>query len=908
MARRGLVDTPAGYVFASGAPDTVSDELAGASGAEVLERIMGNNDLMGIAFLEQGMRLSRTVCRVWVDATAAGGAAAFGTGFLVSPSLMLTNHHVLGDPEVAARSLAQFDYALHEDGSPYPAALFEVDVDRFHLADKALDFALVALKPNSREGRPLPEYGWNQLIADEGKAIEAQYSNIIQHPAAGYKQLALRENRIVDIFSDYLHYTADTLGGSSGSPVFNDRWEVIALHHSGVWATNAAGKPLCVDGVTVWRPEMGEDQLKWLYNEGVRVSSLVRFIQAQPVGASRKELVEEMLNMVARPTASAPAATGGRQAEQTAYANADGVATWTIPLRISMSIGDTAPARVRPPAAVAPPLPEVAAKAPTRPEKPPNAGEHVGDAELLREAQQAFGRYGALKVRLGYEFRDGVITKNRALVVTVAEKASMTTLRTLGYDRLPDTFRGMPVQVTPQTPEDIMAEQLGPAGHERLASFAMPRAEEITYKPPAGVNLGRVTDRMKVTAHVSPDVGWPTLAPFLSATRRRLVVGMYDFGAPHIVKATEAMGKKTGFQKFTLSMREHGSLGDPEGDGVKANDYDNADAAKELANQLKAKFECAFVAQGLVNGWIAKAYHIKVAVRDSSAFWISSGNWQSSNQPDVAPLNDNPQTIEPLHTYNREWHAIVEHDELAKTFEAYLLNDFNNNPAAEEAAQIPLPDLFVPIELPGLDLEATPAFRYFEPFIDDRQFSVTPLLTPDRFVEPVVELINRAQNEILLQNQTFAAPLDGQDELAQLIDAIIGQQNRGVKVRIIIRKFMAAKDRQNLEMLADRGLDPASVRYQINSHTKGLIIDRKEVLLGSQNWTQLGVTLNRDASLLFEDPALAQYFAQIFDHDWNVLASPKIGSGKTATRVARANEATPPGFVRISAADVLNPP
>jgi phosphatidylserine/phosphatidylglycerophosphate/cardiolipin synthase-like enzyme len=244
---------------------------------------------------------------------------------------------------------------------------------------------------------------------------------------------------------------------------------------------------------------------------------------------------------------------------------------------------------------------------------------------------------------------------------------------------------------------------------------------------------------------------------------------------------------------------------------------------------------------------------------------------------------------------------------LAKTFESFLLNDFYNNTASVENAQIPLPDLFVPVELPGLDLEAAPAFRYFEPFIDNRQFTVTPLLTPDLFVEPVVELIKRAQNEILLQNQTFAAPLKGQDDLAQLVDAIIGQQNRGVKVRIIIRKFMAAKDRQNLEMLVDRGLDPASVRYQVNSHTKGLIIDRKEVLLGSQNWSQLGVTLNRDASLLFEDTALAQYFAQIFDHDWNVLASPKISGGKTTARVAGANEATPPGFVRISAADVLNP-
>jgi phosphatidylserine/phosphatidylglycerophosphate/cardiolipin synthase-like enzyme len=184
---------------------------------------------------------------------------------------------------------------------------------------------------------------------------------------------------------------------------------------------------------------------------------------------------------------------------------------------------------------------------------------------------------------------------------------------------------------------------------------------------------------------------------------------------------------------------------------------------------------------------------------------------------------------------------------------------------------------------------------------------VTPLLTPDTFLEPVLAMIERARNEILLQNQTFNAPTDRQPELASLIDALIRKQQQGVKLRIIIRKFMASKDRQNLEALVDRGLSLGSVRFQANSHTKGLIIDRKEVLLGSQNWSQSGVTLNRDASLLFEDVPMAEYFAKIFDHDWRVLATPKIGSEALNGRIAGPQERTPNGYVRIRAADLLNP-
>jgi len=40
---------------------------------------------------------------------------------------------------------------------------------------------------------------------------------------------------------------------------------------------------------------------------------------------------------------------------------------------------------------------------------------------------------------------------------------------------------------------------------------------------------------MTVVAHVSPEKGWPILKDFLSKTKKKLVVGMYDFGAKHIL-------------------------------------------------------------------------------------------------------------------------------------------------------------------------------------------------------------------------------------------------------------------------------------------------------------------------------------------------------------------------------------
>jgi phosphatidylserine/phosphatidylglycerophosphate/cardiolipin synthase-like enzyme len=316
-----------------------------------------------------------------------------------------------------------------------------------------------------------------------------------------------------------------------------------------------------------------------------------------------------------------------------------------------------------------------------------------------------------------------------------------------------------------------------------------------------------------------------------------------------------------------------------------------------------------WVKTGRVNGWVASSYHIKVAVRDQKAFWLSSGNWQSSNQPKADPLGEEPPRRVWLDKYNREWHAVVENSALAKIFEAYLLHDFQNNLGADRFESLGfeslnLPDLLIPEEffMPSA-AERTGRFQYFQPFDENRAFIVTPL--PDNYHDEALKLVESAEEELLIQNQTFNAPKQDQGRLRELIDAVIAKQHAGVSVRVIFRILFPANARQVIEELKDYGFDVNSLKVQKNCHTKGIVVDRKKVLLGSQNWSNDGVSVNRDASLLFEDAPLAKYFANIFDHDWNNIARQNIGPERLPIERVAADEKTPPGFVRLNWKDYL---
>ena len=146
---------------------------------------------------------------------AGGGQIGWGSGFLISPDLVLTNHHVLEDADTAGSSRLQMPGEDDIDGNPLPVQVFDLDPKRFFITspiDK-LDYTIVAVKPRA-DGTTVASFGFNRLIGATGKLVKGEYVSIIQFPNGGQKQIALRQNQVVDIFTNFVHYETDTSPGS----------------------------------------------------------------------------------------------------------------------------------------------------------------------------------------------------------------------------------------------------------------------------------------------------------------------------------------------------------------------------------------------------------------------------------------------------------------------------------------------------------------------------------------------------------------------------------------------------------------------------------------------------------------------------------------------------------------------
>ena len=220
---------------------------ANVPAVEVREAIVQQNDMVYYGFLQSGALAGESVGRLHVPRHENGVPTVRnqepttyqGTGWLVSPDLIVTNHHVVNAREEGESNASSLDLGLQAqstsvefDFNSKDTAGHFVSAKTLEAFEPSLDFAILRLaEPITRKPLRLnPER--IEITKDSYVAV-----NIIQHPYGGPKKVALRNNLIYDSNFPKLRYFTDTEHGSSGSPVFNDSWEVVALHRASTFVS-----------------------------------------------------------------------------------------------------------------------------------------------------------------------------------------------------------------------------------------------------------------------------------------------------------------------------------------------------------------------------------------------------------------------------------------------------------------------------------------------------------------------------------------------------------------------------------------------------------------------------------------------------------------------------------------------
>jgi V8-like Glu-specific endopeptidase len=91
----------------------------------------------------------------------------------------------------------------------------------------------------------------------EGSAI-----TLMGHPLGQPLQVSMG-GHLLDRDDRRLHYTTASAPGSSGSPVFNDAWEVVGMHHAG--------------GLNM--PRLHGQPGTYVANEGIAIQAIIRALK-----------------------------------------------------------------------------------------------------------------------------------------------------------------------------------------------------------------------------------------------------------------------------------------------------------------------------------------------------------------------------------------------------------------------------------------------------------------------------------------------------------------------------------------------------------------------------------------------------------------------------------------------------
>ena len=356
-----------------------------------------------------------------------------------------------------------------------------------------------------------------------------------------------------------------------------------------------------------------------------------------------------------------------------------------------------------------------------------------------------------------------------------------------------------------------------------------------------------------ISCYCAPDNSYDAFNQLLNSVEESMYISVYEFQNIHLARSISNLSKDSVDIKLLVDS-------DPVG-GISLQEKYCLNIMNKSGVEVKGtdpdKFDLAYL-------------HSKYIIADNEYVLISSENFGYTGYP-IEESNG-----------NRGWGVILEDKNTADYYKTLFNHDWNRSKNM------------------GL---STKSFSYesimggysseYELQTFHGSVEVKPVICPEHSHsnKSILNMINDAEDQICVQ-QFYIDDWKNNP----YVKAIINASERGCEVKILLDStwYNVQKDEKDNDDFVEYIENYSKNNYVdiearlVNvyhgfskTHNKGMIVDEEKVLISSINWNLHSIESNREVGVIIENKETAEYFKEIFIHDWdNDLIKPIPEAGQ----------------------------
>jgi Trypsin-like peptidase domain/MAP3K TRAFs-binding domain len=234
LLRASLLEKEGGQISLNG--KEVVRSLQKTAGDLQLEKVFGSDHFTTYERYRTGLKRCQCVVRIGRESSKGDGTGFLMRGSDLFPELgdqliLVTNAHVLNTDTTVGFHPQDINVYFHALENVSPNEPFAIKSILWISSKTDCDCTVAILDHYPADFRTDLPVAPAMPIRPDG--ISKPRVLIIGYPEGGTLSFSLNDNELLDYDERLLHYRAPTEGGSSGSPVFNQEWKLIGLHHGG---------------------------------------------------------------------------------------------------------------------------------------------------------------------------------------------------------------------------------------------------------------------------------------------------------------------------------------------------------------------------------------------------------------------------------------------------------------------------------------------------------------------------------------------------------------------------------------------------------------------------------------------------------------------------------------------------